>query len=120
MVHEEFPPIATFFMIRLGVQGYAEIEPSFVTAHFNTLKTFWIIKQANGSYATLKFNKSYENPLICMGWRQFAEALQLPNNVELKFAYYGKNVFLLLNFRPIQIQSEINPFHSRSLFPLLT
>ncbi|KAK2389448.1 hypothetical protein QL285_063036 [Trifolium repens] len=95
MFQEDYPPVATYFMIRLGVQGYAEIDPSF-------------------------FNQSYENPLICVGWRKFADALQLPENVEIEFAYYGNNLFRVRNFRPIQIQSEFKPFHSRSLYPLLT
>ncbi|GAU30737.1 hypothetical protein TSUD_145340 [Trifolium subterraneum] len=102
------------------LQGYAEIDPSFITQYFNQLRKKWLIYNNQGAFNTIEFNKSYENPIISIGWTKLAESFQLPNNVEIELSYYGKNLFEVIAVKEASLPTTINPFHSRSIHPRLT
>ncbi|XP_045806228.1 uncharacterized protein LOC123899199 [Trifolium pratense] len=110
-------PITTCRVVRLSNLGYGEIDPNFIVEYYNKLDNMWFVFNSESGWTVLKYNKSYDNPIIFNGWKELLELHGLPNNIELELDYYGGNCFGIKSFKEPIVETDILPFHSRSIIP---
>ncbi|KAK2416604.1 hypothetical protein QL285_038988 [Trifolium repens] len=102
-------PITTFKIIRLSTQGYGEIEPDFVINNYNDLLMKWSIVNQAGFCHEMDFNLSFENPTLYTGWKELILHHQLPENVEIEMAYYGRRNFQLSLSKKLRLPQIFSP-----------
>jgi hypothetical protein len=93
---------------------YVEVDPKFAKQFSNTLGEIWTVKNTSGPHHKMIYNLGYDFPLIIGGWDEMKEYYHFPDNVEVKFCYYGHNCFSIKAMMVIDSCKEILPFHSRS------
>jgi hypothetical protein len=92
------------------------VETNFVSRHPRQLNALWRVKKNETDFNLLRFNTSYNNPLIEKeGWIEFIEYHHLPENVTVLLRYHGNNLFDLAHFEEITSEQTIPSFHSRSM-----
>jgi hypothetical protein len=74
---------------------------------------FFLVNEQRGGH-WIKFNKSLINPLIVKGWEDIEIYHGFPEDVEVQFNYYGKDVLSIQSFQLADFTSSVPFFHSRS------
>jgi hypothetical protein len=87
-----------------------------VKRHVGRLEEYWKVKKNDTDFHKLKFNNSYENPLITVqGWNKFRDFHDLPANVQIELLYHGKNIYEIFEITDLDNGKVIPEFHSRSM-----
>jgi hypothetical protein len=76
--------------------------------------------ETSGRYHIIHYNENFDHPLINGGWNTLRDEIGFPNNVDVRFAYYGYSCFSIINWYNLQPYDQIRPFHSRSTLPSAT
>jgi hypothetical protein len=92
---------------------HPQIEPAFVKENLANLPASWHLLNTENRGHILTFNKSLVNPLLTHGWTELKEFNDLPENVEIVFAYYGNNLFSVYMFKTIYTHNDLPTRHSR-------
>jgi len=96
---------------------YVDVEPSFVQKYYAELIPTWQILNTIDRGHLLSFKKSMVNPLLTNGWTAVQDFHEFPDNVEIAFGYYGKNMFGVYMYKDIYDRKELPIWHSRCTIP---